>query len=145
MSETLRWSTYEVIEDQVKFLTQTEGLSEDKARESAYADEDIITWAWEDLCDCLTGLMKRINKHDRTWGAEVSGFGWRGQSGVATFRAEDGEALLQKVLPDTDCTFTMYFDFRKHLITINNAHHDKPMGGEMYYIRPLTLKEEAQL
>ena len=138
----LVWDTCDIAEEQIKHLVEDEGMSEHDAREDAYSDTDLYTWAWEDLCDCLTDQMKRINPRDRKWKGEVNNFGWRRQSGAASFDAKDGETLLQKVLPKTDCTFRIDFDFRQHLITINNAHHDAPMGGEMYYLRPMTQKEE---
>lgn len=142
---TLRWSIYEIVKDEADYLMEEHGLDEDEAFEQAGADDDLIRDEWESLCEALTDLMKRINPHGRRWIAEVQNFGWRSQDGHAVFDVQTGEELLQKALPETDCTFTIYFDFRRRLISIDNAHHDKPMGGEWYYFRPATLREEQKI
>lgn len=87
---------------------------------------------WEDLSDILTEHMKQLGSAD--WAARVEGFGWRSLDGTKDFRAETGKELLCAVLPNTECTFTIYLG--KKDIRINNSHHDKPTGGEWYYISP---------
>lgn len=89
---------------------------------------------WEDvqnaICDIVDANPSKI------WNAKVNGFGWRNVDGHRNgFKAETAEALLFAILPNTGCTFEIYRYGRKGL-AINNAHHDKPTGGEWYYITP---------
>lgn len=143
----LGWNTYEIARDQAKYLMdESDGeLSEEEALSIVWRDSMLFDDEWECMCDALTEQMARINPHNRPWTGAVRNFGWRHVSGEARpFYAKDGSAFLQSVLPKTDCTFRIDFDFRKHLITINNAHHDAPMGGEMYYLKPMTQKQDNE-
>lgn len=89
---------------------------------------------WEDITESLTSEMNRKNPSGM-WEASVENFGWRSVSGTKPkFRADNGQDLLFKILPETDCHFKI-FDIRRGF-KINNAHHDKPMGGELYFILP---------
>ena len=88
---------------------------------------------WEDLCEELTHHMRTRNP-SLSWTARVEGFGWRSIDGTMdVFRAESGRDLLLKILPNTVCSFKIYKHGR-YGFKINNAHHDKPCGGEWYYI-----------
>ena len=96
---------------------------------------------WEDTCDCITEAMKEINKKNSGyWTASMLNFGWRGVSGSKNFKAKNGEELLRAILPNTDCSFKIYTT--KKQIKIDNAHHDKPCGGEWYVITPAKEEEE---
>jgi hypothetical protein len=96
--------------------------------------EDESEYYYSDMLDDLTILMQRINPDELEWHATVENFGWMHQSGVSDFNATTGEELLRKTLPKTDCSFKIYDD--KTSIRIDNAHHDKPCGGEIYVITP---------
>ena len=87
----------------------------------------------ECMRDEITAWIKKHNP-DGDWRAEVTGFGWQRLNGYKDFHAEDGQHLLWAVLPNTDCTFNIY-DEGDHL-SMENAHHDAPTGGEWYTIRP---------
>ncbi|MGW8178174.1 MAG: hypothetical protein ACWGQW_05310 [bacterium] len=102
---------------------------------SEYENPDEEMWAYEDLTSELTLFMKDINP-DGQWRALVENFGWMNQNGHASITAHNGVDLLQGVLPRTQCTFKVWMDKEGKKITIDNAHHDKPTGGEMYYITP---------
>ena len=133
----LVWDTCSIAQGQAEYLMEQakeEGreLSDDEAFQDACGDQDLYDIEWRDLCDNLTKLMNRINPDGYEWHCAVKNFGWRHQDGYKDFRAEDGKKLLQEVLPKTDCTFKI-FDNGDH-IAINNAHHDAPCGGEMYFI-----------
>lgn len=109
------------------------------ARENAYQDSDQYEVEWDSLKEYLTEKMKEKNP-DGYWRADMSNFGWRGVSGSKYFEADNGEKLLQEILPKTDCTFYIY-DFGKDGLAINNFHHDSPMGKEWYYIVPVKQVE----
>lgn len=105
-----------------------------------YGDEE----DWDELTETLTYMMRNMTtgrRYPDMWKAQVNGFGWRNLNGIKTFKAVNGAQLLQKVLPETECSFSISIDTRKKTISINNAHHDKPTGGEIYTIRPMTIKE----
>lgn len=90
-------------------------------------------WEWEDLCNDLTELMKAVNPAG-LWRGRVEGFGWRSVDGQrGEFAASCGSELLLAILPNTDCNFKIYKWGRKGF-KIDNAHHDKPCGGEWYFI-----------
>jgi hypothetical protein len=133
----LSWDTCDIAQNQAQFLieqAQDEGLTltEDQAFNDACEDQDLYDFEWRDLCENLTDIMNRINPEGCDWLCKVANFGWMHRNGHKTFRANDGKKLLQEVLPETDCTFKI-FDHGDH-ITINNAHHDAPTGGEIYTI-----------
>ena len=89
---------------------------------------------WEFMIDLLTDIIKRKNPIGY-WRAEVHNFGWRNSNGKAYIEAKDGQKLLEKVLPKTECTFKMYNYGRG--IAIQNWHHDSPTGNEWYFIVPI--------
>ena len=87
---------------------------------------------WEDLTSMITTQMNKINPGGY-WKARVKNFGWRSQDGeTEVFKAMNGADLLSHVLPKTECSFKIYK--LKNGFKIDNAHHDKPMGGEIYMI-----------
>jgi len=91
---------------------------------------------WDDLLDFLTEKMLKKNP-DGNWHAEVKGFGWQKLDGYTDFNAKTGRDFLDRILPDTDCTFKIYNDGKG--FSINNFHHDSPTG-EWYYIKPVKNK-----
>lgn len=99
---------------------------------------------WEYLTDYLTELMGERNTGDR-WYAEVTDFGWRAQRGYRVFRAEDGQELLDGILPKTDNSFRIYDHLDGKALRINNAHHDSPVWREWYTVLPClySVKDEA--
>lgn len=101
--------------------------------------------AWDDLWEYVQGdlgeLMARVRQKSGHpgdyWLAGVDNFGWRHQSGESdAFFATRADEILQRVLPNTENDFYIY-DQGDH-ITIDNAHHDAPMGGEIYTILPVS-------
>lgn len=122
--------------------------------EGDYFDEDECDWSWEDTCEHLTLMMKTITK-DRSffgyWTARVSNFGWRSLNGSKEFKAEDGAEFLRQVLPNTDCTFNVFYadidgtePAKPGAILIQNFHHDSPMGNEWYTITPSWESDEDE-
>ncbi len=129
------WDTCDIINGQVAFLKESgdyEGKTDDELFQIAADDPDLFDWNWSDLCDYLTELMGK-NRHGG-WKAVVHDFGWRSLDGCKLLHATTGKALLQAVLPRTDCTFKVYRYGRG--LAINNAHHDSPTWAEWYYITP---------
>lgn len=92
---------------------------------------DVIYFAYESMLDNLTELIYRMNPYGK-WYCEVSGFGWRKLDGYKIFDASNGSEFLRNILPDTDCTFTIYTN-EVDIINIRNSHHD---GTETYFIVP---------
>lgn len=139
----LSWSTYEIAKDRAEQLVE-EGEYDnfDAAFTDACGDSDLYDWEYEDVCECLTDFMKEVSDGNRYWRCYVNNFGWRHQDGYKDFKAENGRELLREVLPNTECTYYIYLSKDKAQIVINNAHHDAPMGGEMYYIGVEPEEEE---
>lgn len=105
-------------------------VKEDLIVEGSNSCED---FEWEDLLGEITAYIKKVNPGGR-WKAEVKNFGWRGLDGKKEeFEAKTGGDLLSAVLPNCECSFKIY-KHGKSGLAIDNAHHDKPMGGELYKI-----------
>tara|TARA_R110002126_G_scaffold45447_1_gene128836 strand:- start:368 stop:805 length:438 start_codon:yes stop_codon:yes gene_type:complete len=129
----LTWDTCDVVDSRVDdLLEQGEFESEDAARDDACSDADIYVWAWDDLVEDLTELMKEINPDELEWHVEAEGLGWQRRSGHRTFSATDGTELLRGILPDTECTFQIYKE--EGQLRLVNSHHDAM--GEVYIISP---------
>jgi hypothetical protein len=130
------WDTAKVIESQVELLREN-GEYQDKKDEELFnlvsQDSDLFTLEWESLCKDLTILMNKKNKHSG-WKATVNNFGWQKLDGHKEFQAKNGKEFLQKILPETECSFKIYNYGRG--FAINNAHHDSPSWDEWYYITP---------
>ena len=108
---------------------------------SDFEDADEEMWAHEALTENLTTFMKKVHP-DGDWRAKVENFGWQRLNGYKDFEAKNGLRLLQKVLPETECTYSIWLDEKAKKITINNAHHDVPCGGELYTITPQSKSED---
>jgi len=134
--QLLGWDTCDVIKAKAECLKESgdyKGKTDDELFQMACEDQDIQTFAWRDLCDCLTGFMKR-NTHGG-WKAEVNNFGWRSLNGEKMFHATNGRELLHAILPKTDCSFKVYR--YGNGFAVNNAHHDSPTWQrEWYYVTP---------
>jgi len=138
----LSWNVAEIAEYRFKDIRANKNefpwaveLTDDQLYDNIYGDSDYFDAEFEWLTEALTEKMAEMNKGEY-WLASVENFGWRHLSGGKNFKASTGGELLNAVLPRTECSFKIYVT--KKGITINNAHHDAPTGGEMYYIRPLT-------
>jgi len=94
---------------------------------------------FDDICDTITRFIKYPE-----WYCEVHGFGWRSVNGHKIFKSATGRSMLGSVLPKTECSFKV-FKYGRNGIAINNSHHDKPTGGEWYFIVPMTKKIAKQL
>ena len=99
-------------------------------------------YEWKNVCLEIEMLMDQLDNQSGRWHCELTGFGWRGTSRYRTFEGTTGEDLLFAILPKTDCSFKIYFDKAKRQIVVDNAHHDKPMGGEIYIITVAKDEEE---
>jgi len=141
-----RWSTLDATEHIAAGLREDNPeMTEDEAFEEAMMDQDAHEWAWQDFCEDLTNLLYEVNPDRLPWAATVEGFGWRSQSGsLDPFSTMNGQELLWKILPNTECAFKVYHDEDENCIRIDNAHHDKPMGGEWYTIRPHKEDDEDE-
>jgi hypothetical protein len=149
----LSWETCEIATQEAKFLMSAEGMesfpkyagkTEEQIFSDLLQDGDFFQMRWEDLCESLTELMNSVQRRAYSqdhWHGAVHNFGWRHLDGENYFHAGDGKTLLSKILPKADCSFHVFVDRRRRLISINNAHHDSPTWGEWYYLRPAKKNE----
>lgn len=140
----LEWNTLDIAQGEAEYFAEIMGvfpsLDEDELFNKALEDTDLFTQEWDFLCDHLTELMEKCNP-DGCWYIEAVNFGWRNLRGHQRCQALTGEKLLERVLPKTDCTFTIYDDAGGGF-AIQNFHHDSPTG-EWYYVYP-DSGEEAE-
>jgi len=148
--QILEWDTFKIATNEVAHRLENkedfgyEDLTDEQIERKVFeACDDLYTWEWEYLCEALTELMKKIsyrNYYDHYyWYAEVVNFGWRSQSGQKYFKAETGEELLREILPKTNCTFRIYRESNR--LSIQNFHHDSPVGKEWYHVRAMDKAE----
>lgn len=138
----LVWDTYEITQAQANFLQEeNEELDDDTAFSQACEDYDLLTHEWDYLTEALTEKLQEINPNGR-WRCDASGLGWQRRSGYKHFEADDGQAFLRAILPDTECTFQIYLEGEgdEQTIRIVNSHHDAM--GEVYEIRKDTEDED---
>lgn len=130
-----RWSSADIIHNHAEFLQEEDpSLPDAEAWERASADDCLIDDEWDYLTMSLQEKLDEYNPEDAPWLARVENFGWRNLDGQKVFRAENAEAFLRGILPDTECTFNIYVDDETKTIEIQNWHHDSPMGNEWYTI-----------
>ena len=131
------WDESEIAEDRIQYLIDEEGHSQEEAERLAREDQDLYSWEWESLEECLTEILK-----DRSLlglvHIEVNNFGWRSLDGQQFADIENGKALLNAMLPNTQCTFHIheYQDGEVKGLAVQNFHHDSCTGNEWYYILP---------
>jgi hypothetical protein len=126
----------------------TKGTSEENREPDQFLYDDF----WDSVYEAVGSLVRerdeaayKLNRNLRSWYCEVSGFGWRQQSGYKVFDVEGGDApdhaigteFLREILPNTDCTYWVFDDLDGAGLKIENAHHDAPTGGEWYHCVPL--------
>ncbi len=96
-------------------------------------------YAWEDTTRAIGELMGKGSYFK----IEVQGFGWGNYNGSKVVEVMDEDELIGVILPKTECNFKVY-EYGDGF-AIDNAHHDKPCGGEWYYIEPITYEEYEEV
>ena len=144
------FDTLDVAEGQAEFLMESwedhgfdKKPTKEEALEQAYGDSDIYQWAWDNVKEELTEAMTKMRggKYGSSyWVAEGRNLGWLHRSGFAHVKAETGEELLHKLLPNTDVTIKIWWGPRKKSMEWRVSHHDAPTG-EFYSVRLATKKE----
>ena len=130
----LTWDTVQIFNDQVQFLMEEEDVSEAVARSMTELDQELYTFEWEHIVEELTEWMNKINPDGKPWCVEGHEMGWQHRSEEMMLPYNDattGQELLNRILPRTENTFTIYYNGED--LRIKNAHHDAPMG-ETYQI-----------
>lgn len=102
-------------------------------------DEDLDDINLQDALYEISTYINDKGNPEKTFKISVEGFGYRNTSNQGMVIFEDGEELLQKVLPNTQCTWKVYQDGER--LVVRNWHHDSPMGNEYYYIEPVSPEE----
>jgi hypothetical protein len=144
---SITWDTYEIAKNQADFLREEDpDLTEDEAFATACAYD--TQHEWDHMAYELGQWIEEINRYEADWLVTYSNAGWQHRSGEAVVewnpRTEGtseseayfrslGNAFIHTILPNTDCTFTIYFDGEG--FNIRNAHHDAPTG-ETYQVIP---------
>lgn len=135
----ITWDTRDIIKYHAEYLREEdETLSEEKAWDLAAQDYDLFEHEWDCLLESLERIMKEINE-DGYWHVRAEDFGWQNLSGWTKFQTDSAKTFLQKILPNTDCTFHIFVvgEGDQRYLSIQNYHHDSPMG-EWYYARPIS-------
>lgn len=115
----LVWDECDIVDAEVERRMEEDNpdkLSKDEIRDQVNQDSVLFDMEWECMCDWLTELMTDIqtkgnNGYD--WKAEVMNFGWDNRSGWKEFHAENGQDLLEAILPRTQCMFKIFVEERE--------------------------------
>lgn len=140
----MSWSEFDICDTEIDYRLENwqqwyhKKPTREFVQKQVWSDSDLITFTWEDFLTNLDEELKKISP-DGYWQVEVHGFGWRQLNGQKMFEADNARKFLQEILPKTDCTFYIYKTATG--LSINNFHHDSPVGKEWYYIKPLTWEQ----
>lgn len=135
-----RWDTCDIARDRARILQEDDpSLSDDDAFHQACLDTDIFSMEWDWLLEDLAPVLNEISP-DGHFYAEGRNLGWRHRSGWAAFRAETAQDFLDRLLPATECSFTIEREGR--VLHITNYHHDAPTG-EFYTVTAYEPEDEG--
>lgn len=139
----LKYDESDIINAQVSYLKEM-GEYPEKTEQELYdlasGDEFIFQDEWDNFKGELTEILNEIDKNKNSlFKVKGKNMGWRHLEGYKTLRANNGEELLNEILPKTN-EFSLSIWKTKTQIFIRCSHHDAPTG-EFYYIKPLNKKE----
>ena len=105
-------------------------------------------YEWEDMLAELQEILDKAHKNtisDNWWMFRGRNVGWRGNSTTPEwqpFETKDAQDLLFKIMPKrTDWSMKVSADYRKKEVYFSVTHHDNPVGGDKYTVRPINKKE----
>ncbi len=143
----LSWMSGESYEDwkerYIEDYLPDEPLPSDESLVHIYREDCRFEW------ECLIGELDTLleDRFSGYWWVKAENFGWQSVHGTAEFFADTGQKFLQELLPKTECYFKVFLheqwthrvDYvgESHLfkgLSIQNYHHDSPVGNEWYYL-----------
>ena len=149
MNSQVSWNEYEEIDGIINMLVDEwesdnpSGIDEygdnvDSYRALIEQKDFDLSGEYEWVIDEVTRMMDSVGNDTGVWVVSGRNVGWNGISGGATIEdVWDGGLLLDKILPNTLNTFTVYE--RNGYLEINNFNHDSRFsgtGGEWYEVYP---------
>ena len=75
--------------------------------QSDFEEDTDQDFEWDCLIDDLNELLQEVNP-DGYWYCKVKNFGWRSQNGYSFLKFTTAEELIQKVLPNCECSFNIF-------------------------------------
>ena len=97
---------------------------------------ELFSEEWEYFTENLTELLKKKAHDGNAWRVIGKELGWRKLNGYKYTLADTATELLLALLPETDCTISVYN--YKNGYQVQASHHDAPMG-ESYFVTPCAL------
>ena len=116
--------------------TEGEPITKDEAISLAYNAYDLFSDEWGYFTETLTELLQKKAHDGNAWRVIGKELGWRKLNGYKYTLADTATKLLQAMLPETDCTISVYN--YKNGYQVQASHHDAPMG-ESYFVTPCAL------
>ena len=113
-----------------------EPITESEATTIVSDNYELFSNEWDYFTETLTELLKKKAHDGNAWRVIAKATGWLKRDGYKYTLADTATELLQAILPDTDCTISVYN--YENGYQIQASHHDAPMG-ESYYITPCAL------
>lgn len=141
------WNDTETVETEVAYrLTEDnpENKTAEELREEIYTDSFFWDIQRESFREYLTEIMQSRKGFTGFWKVEGRNMGWQNRQGYKYIKADSGEELLKAILPDTDCTVTVYRHARG--LEMRVSHHDAPTG-EWHVLKTIaksTYQREAE-
>jgi len=148
---TLEWNKWHIQNAEIKYRQENKSeaypdnpiITDNEIEQDIFNDPDFINREYEDFIEYFQTLIDKVaNKYKETyyWTAEVTGFGWRDQSGeIDVFYEVDARKILEKILPNCECVYKIFMN--RTGFKLQNFHHDSPVGNEWYEVRHITNQE----
>ena len=133
----LKWDTSEITRREINSLIKyNPELSEQEAFEQVCEETFLFSYEFDILLGAFQKWIDELIKNTSLDGflCTAKNFGWRNSSGIAEIDTTNALGILSKILPDCECTYTI-FNYKDYF-EIQNAHHDSPTGNEWYILTP---------
>ena len=104
------------------------------------AEEDDAEFLWDDFIYEVQTIMKKMKtKKFFAYGLNLT---WRNVAGYTEFETDSARTLVNKLTPNSDFTMKFYPTENKGIIEVVIAHHDSPLGENMFLMSQSRAKKE---
>ena len=104
------------------------------------AEEDDAEFLWDDFIYEVQTIMKKMKtKKFFAYGLNLT---WRNVAGYTEFETDSARTLVNKLAPNSDFTMKFYPTENKGIIEVVIAHHDSPLGENMFLMSQSRAKKE---
>lgn len=113
---------------------------------------DCDSFEWDEFTAILGELVKKRFSEKGYAKVEAKNMGWRRASAWKVFKIADspfisdlGDSFIIDIAPRCDWSATVYSYSNSRGLYINIKHHDNPVGGDEYYVLPISKRTYEKL